>query len=229
MGNRFREKTVEEGLDGDVAREALKEAMARGTAQGPKRGNKMRVHGGEEARSEKIKEIKSEGDRELKRPGGNRRRKHDEEALEMVVTDATETKEQEIKEEGLGEETEESRLEKESTESAETPANDGRGNRLAKGVAKVLGGDILADKLVLRQIPLLLLCLVFLLLVVANRYQVESLSRKKMAMQEKVNELREQQIQLQKKNQNSVRISQIRDDLKREKDLAILPTPPNVI
>jgi hypothetical protein len=70
---------------------------------------------------------------------------------------------------------------------------------------------------------------VYLLLVVANRYQVESLSRKKMVVQERVNELREQQIQLQKMNQNTVRISQIRDDLEREKGLGIMPTPPEVI
>ena len=113
----------------------------------------------------------------------------------------------------------------------ETPVrvSDGRGGRVAKDVAKVLGGDVLSDKMVLKQIPLLLLCMVYLLLVVANRYQVESLSRKKMAVQERVNELREQQIQLQKMNQNAVRISQIRDDLEREKGLGIMPTPPEVI
>lgn len=100
---------------------------------------------------------------------------------------------------------------------------------MTKGVAKVLGGDILADKLVLRQIPLLLLCLVFLLLLVANRYQVETLSRKKITLKEKVDELHEQQTFLQKKNQESVRVSQIRDDLKNEKGIDIMPTPPRVL
>ena len=43
----------------------------------------------------------------------------------------------------------------------------GRADRAARGIGRVLGGDILADKLLLRQIPLLLLCLVYLLLIIA--------------------------------------------------------------
>ena len=80
---------------------------------------------------------------------------------------------------------------------AEAPKK-GKGGRAAKGVAKVLGGDLLADKVVLKQIPLLLLCLLFLLLIVANRYKVESLSREKQASEERINYLREHRIQMQK-------------------------------
>lgn len=101
----------------------------------------------------------------------------------------------------------------------------GKSDKVAKGVAKVLGGDILADKWVLRQIPLMLLCLFFLLLLVANRYKVESLSREKMATQERIVELREQRIQMQKQYQKSVKISQIAEDL-GESGVGITSGPP---
>ena len=61
--------------------------------------------------------------------------------------------------------------EPESVEEEQHPRTNGKGDKVAKGVAKVLGGDILGDKMVVKQIPLLLLCLFFLLLLVANRYR----------------------------------------------------------
>ena len=195
MGNRFREKTVEEGLEGDVAREALKEAVS---------------------------------DKGTRRPTGNRRRYH-EPVPEPETRQPMPPVEEEVKAESVEVNRESVEAMKDEVEETPVTMSNSRVSGVAKGVAKVLGGDVLSDKLVLRQIPLLLLCLVYMLLVVANRYQVESLSRKKMAVQERVNELREHQIQLQKMNQNAVRISQIRDDLEREKGLGIMPTPPEVI
>ena len=100
-----------------------------------------------------------------------------------------------------------------------------RGDKVAKGLAKVLGGDILGDKLVVKQIPLLLLCLFFLLLLVANRYKVESLSREKIASLERINDLREQRIQMQKQYQKSVKISQIAEELS-ESGVGITSGPP---
>jgi hypothetical protein len=88
-----------------------------------------------------------------------------------------------------------------------------KGSKAMRGVGKVLGGDLLADNLVLKQIPLLMLCLLFLLLIVANRYRVESLSREKMAVMERINDLREHRIQMQQQYQKSVKISQIVEDL----------------
>ena len=88
-----------------------------------------------------------------------------------------------------------------------------KGARVARGVTRILGGDLLADKMVLRQIPLLILCLIFLLLIVGNRYRVENLSREKLALQERINDLREHRIQMQKQYQKSVKISQIAEDL----------------
>ena len=55
----------------------------------------------------------------------------------------------------------------------EEPKRPRKSDKLARGVGKVLGGDILGDKMVLKQIRLLLLCLFFLLLLVANRYDVK--------------------------------------------------------
>lgn len=101
----------------------------------------------------------------------------------------------------------------------------GRGERVAKGMSRVLGGDILGDKLVVRQIPLLLLCLFFLLLLVANRYKVESLSREKLATLERINDLREERIQMQRQYQKSVKISQIAEVL-GESGVGITSGPP---
>ncbi|MGX8712527.1 MAG: FtsL-like putative cell division protein [bacterium] len=100
-----------------------------------------------------------------------------------------------------------------------------KGEKVARGVAKVLGGDMLSDKLVLKQIPLLLLCLFFLLLLVANRYRVESLSREKKAAMDRINDLREQRIQLQKQYQESVKISHIAEELS-ETGVCITSGPP---
>jgi hypothetical protein len=107
----------------------------------------------------------------------------------------------------------------------ETPGEKRKSDKVAKGVSKVLGGDILGDKLVVKQIPLMLLCLLFLLLIVANRYKVESLSREKIATEERINDLREHRIQMQKQYQKSVKISQIAEDLS-ESGVGITSGPP---
>ena len=112
----------------------------------------------------------------------------------------------------------------EGQESAEAPKK-GRGDKMAKGLSKVLGGDILGDAMVLKQIKLLLLCLFFLLLLVANRYKVESLSREKLATLERINDLREQRIQMQKQYQKTVKISQIAEELS-ESGVGITSGPP---
>lgn len=107
----------------------------------------------------------------------------------------------------------------------ETPRRPSRAGKTVRGVAKVLGGDLLGDRMVLKQIPLLLLCLFYLLLIVSNRYRIESLSREKQACEERINFLREHRIQMQKQYQQSVKISQIADDL-RERGVGITAGPP---
>jgi hypothetical protein len=112
----------------------------------------------------------------------------------------------------------------EDVSTAETPKN-GKASKAARGVGRVLGGDILADQFVLKQIPLLLLCLLYLLLIIGNRYRIESLSREKQASEERINFLREQRIQMQKQYQQSVKMSQIAEDLK-ETGVGITAGPP---
>ena len=134
-----------------------------------------------------------------------------------------------VVEEGLAPEVQEPDVVEASTASVsdapQAESRSSRGGKVARGVGKVLGGDLLADKLVLRQIPLLILCLIFLLLMVGNRYRVESLSREKIAVQERINDLREHRIQMQKQYQKSVKISQIAEDLSQS-GVGITSGPP---
>ena len=89
----------------------------------------------------------------------------------------------------------------------------------------MLGGEVLGDQMVLKQIPLVLLCLFYLLLIVGNRYRVETLSRERVATEERINYLREHRIQMQKQYQQSVKISQIAEELK-ESGVGITSGPP---
>ena len=133
-----------------------------------------------------------------------------------------------VVEEGLEAPREEAAAENEATVSAAKlpkQRSDGRSAKAARGIGRVLGGDLLADKLVLRQIPLLLLCLFYLLLIIGNRYRIENMSREKVAIEERINYLREQRIQMQKQYQQNVKMSQIADDL-RETGVGITAGPP---
>ncbi len=133
-----------------------------------------------------------------------------------------------VVEEGLEAPREEAAAENEATVSAAKlpkQRSDGRSAKAARGIGRVLGGDLLADKLVLRQIPLLLLCLFYLLLIIGNRYRIENMSREKVAIEERINYLREQRIQMQKQYQQNVKMSQIADDLK-ETGVGITAGPP---
>ena len=99
-------------------------------------------------------------------------------------------------------------------------------NRSKRGsLAKVLGGDMLGSHFVLRQIPLLLLILGGCLLMVEVRYTVESLNKKKDALQKEVSYLREQRVQMQKQFQESIRISRIDRELDTV-DVGLVAGPP---
>lgn len=81
------------------------------------------------------------------------------------------------------------------------------------GLAKMLRGNVLDSRFLLRQTPLLLTILLFCLIMVKVRYRVESLNKQKEAMQKEVGYLREQRVQMQKQYQESIRISRIDRDL----------------
>ncbi|MBO4600240.1 MAG: hypothetical protein J5641_05830 [Bacteroidales bacterium] len=74
---------------------------------------------------------------------------------------------------------------------------------------RILGGDLLQTKAVTRQIPVIFLGCFYALVLVYNRYQVEDLTKAKLDAQERINFLRESRIELQKRYQETVKISQI--------------------
>lgn len=94
-----------------------------------------------------------------------------------------------------------------------------------RALSHLLGGDALADKFVLRQIPLVLLCLVCFLLVVANRYNVEKIIKDKNETTEQIGRLREKRIEMQKQYQQGVKISHISEVLE-ESGVGIIAGPP---
>ena len=143
---------------------------------------------------------------------------------EKVVEDGLEVEPAEVENEEMVEATDEGVQEEEAT-SNEGGRRKRRRSKAARGVSRVLGGDVLADRLVLKQIPLLLLCLVYLLLIVANRYRVENLSREKLAATDRINYLREHRIQMQKQYQQTVKISQIAETLK-DREVGLTAGPP---
>jgi hypothetical protein len=114
---------------------------------------------------------------------------------------------------------------RETSDVPKAPKVSRKADKTARGIGRVLGGDVLGDQMVLKQIPLVLLCLFYLLLIVGNRYRVESLSREKVATEERINYLREHRIQMQKQYQQSVKISQIAEELK-ETGVGITSGPP---
>ena len=80
-------------------------------------------------------------------------------------------------------------------------------------LSQILGGDVLQSKVVTRQIPVIILGCFYALVLVYNRYKVEDLTKAKLAAQERINYLRESRIELQKRYQETVKISQIAEML----------------
>lgn len=80
-------------------------------------------------------------------------------------------------------------------------------------VGRVLGGDVLQSKEVLRQMPLILLLCLYGIVLVYNRYQIEDLSRQKIELKDEINFLRQKRIEQQKHIQETVKISQIAEML----------------
>lgn len=88
-----------------------------------------------------------------------------------------------------------------------------RRERKGSPVSRLLKGDLLKDKKVVKQIPLILLVAFYLILLVANRYKVEQLNKEKIATEENINFLREHRIQMQKEYQECIKISRIANEL----------------
>lgn len=104
-------------------------------------------------------------------------------------------------------------------------AGDSRADRTARGIGRVLGADAVVNRLLAKYLPLVLLCVLYLLVMVRVRYRIETLSLEKAASEKRIVYLREHRIQMQKQYQQSIKISQIADDL-RERGVGITSGPP---
>ena len=80
-------------------------------------------------------------------------------------------------------------------------------------LSRILGGEVLQSRAVVKQIPLILLLCFYAIILVYNRYKVEDLTKAKAEAQERNNYLREARIELQKRYQESIKISQIAEML----------------
>lgn len=85
--------------------------------------------------------------------------------------------------------------------------------RHRKGLTGVLNGELLRSKSLMRQIPLGILIIVYLALLITNRYRVEDLAKERIELKERINFLREHKIQMQKQYQESITISTIAKQL----------------
>lgn len=96
---------------------------------------------------------------------------------------------------------------------AEEPAKESAKGRRPNWAARIVGGDLLQSRVVLKQTKLILLIILYGLGLVFCRYRVEGLSKEKLAAQERINYLRESRIELQKRFQETVKISRIAEML----------------
>ena len=94
-----------------------------------------------------------------------------------------------------------------------------------RSLADVLGGDIFAQGSVWRQIPLMLLILAYGIVLVSSRYHVESLSKEKERLAQRVEYLREHRIMMQKGYQHSAKVSQVAERLEAI-DIGLTADPP---
>lgn len=98
-------------------------------------------------------------------------------------------------------------------EPAKESAKESAKGRRPNWAALIVGGDLLQSRVVLKQTKLILLIILYGLGLVFCRYRVEGLSKEKLAAQERINYLRESRIELQKRFQETVKISQIAEML----------------
>lgn len=99
----------------------------------------------------------------------------------------------------------ETELEQQDKQQQEQPT----ATKKPKWLSRILGGEVLQSRAVLKQIPLILLLCFYAIMLVYNRYRVEDLTKAKSEAQERVNYLSEARIELQKRYQETIKISQI--------------------
>ena len=99
----------------------------------------------------------------------------------------------------------ETELEQQDKQQQEQPT----ATKKPKWLSRILGGEVLQSRAVLKQIPLILLLCFYAIMLVYNRYRVEDLTKAPAEAQERVNYLSEARIELQKRYQETIKISQI--------------------
>ena len=72
---------------------------------------------------------------------------------------------------------------------------------------------MLESRFVLKQIPLVAIIVALCLVLVAVRYRVESLTKEKKMLEEKLKYMGEERVQMRRQYQESIRISRIDRDL----------------
>lgn len=100
---------------------------------------------------------------------------------------------------------------RQETRQQQTAPEKGEERRRKRVVPRILGGEVLQSRQVLKRIPLIILLCIYALMLVYSRYRVEDLTKAKIEAQERINYLRETRIELQKRYQETIKISEIAD------------------
>ena len=101
----------------------------------------------------------------------------------------------------------ETELEQQDKQQQEQPT----ATKKPKWLSRILGGEVLQSRAVVRQIPLIILLCFYAIMLVYNRYRVEDLMKTKTVLQDSITYLRETRIELQKRYQETIKISQIEE------------------
>ena len=88
-----------------------------------------------------------------------------------------------------------------------------KGQSQASTWKKLLRGDVLGSSFWRQQLGLIIMIVVCMIIMVGMRYKVESLQKERIGVQERIGVLREHKIQMQKRYQESVKISRIEEQL----------------
>ncbi len=98
-----------------------------------------------------------------------------------------------------------------ATESTETPSEPSRPKR--RTPHRVPRLPKISGRWALRQLPLVVLIVIYCIVLVSNRYKVEQLSKEKIRLEREIDYLREQRIQMQREYQENIKISRIAQKL----------------
>lgn len=82
-----------------------------------------------------------------------------------------------------------------------------------RGLLNILNGGIVNSRIIKKQKYLILLIVLYSMVLIAERYWVESLTREKLAQTEQVKYMEERKIQIQRQYQETIKLSRIAETL----------------